>query len=165
MNDKEAIAAITHHLDERVMQLAKVVAQCALFGSDMSRLCNALIAKWQAEDERGHNDWLTRHGLADLKAPIPSPMQQDEQPLLFELSDELERAAAALWRKENPDKSVFACTAEEKMTYRRRVLTDAAEPEVEIVAVCPCGKPLHECTAGFGPRRRGEPAACLGEKS
>ena len=37
--------------------------------------------------------------------------------------DALERAAADLWRVENPGKSVFACDQEEKGRYRQRVLS------------------------------------------
>lgn len=35
---------------------------------------------------------------------------------------EMERAAALLWRKENPDKNVFAITSEEQARYRVRIL-------------------------------------------
>lgn len=42
--------------------------------------------------------------------------------MIGELPDNLEREAAALWRAENPDKSVFACDFSEKESYRRRVL-------------------------------------------
>jgi len=44
----------------------------------------------------------------------------DEPNFREELSQELERAAAVLWRAENPDKSVFDCGVEEKTRYRRR---------------------------------------------
>lgn len=37
------------------------------------------------------------------------------------LDDELERAAADLWRQENPGKSVFACDVAEKDRYRQRI--------------------------------------------
>lgn len=63
-----------------------------------------LEQKWKAEDEQSYNEWLARKGLADLVA------------------SELERAAAALWRKENPDKSVFDCAEAEKQSYRKRAL-------------------------------------------
>lgn len=36
-------------------------------------------------------------------------------------ADQLERAAADLWRKENPDMSVFSVTPEMKADYIRRI--------------------------------------------
>ncbi len=37
-----------------------------------------------------------------------------------------EEQAAALWRSENPEMSVFACTADIQNEYRRRVLAQRA---------------------------------------
>lgn len=36
--------------------------------------------------------------------------------------DKVERLAASLWRKENPDMSVFACDAAMMESYRLRIL-------------------------------------------
>lgn len=46
-----------------------------------------------------------------------------------ELSPMLERAAAELWRHENPTMSVFDCNAEMRNSYRRRVLDGERAPE------------------------------------
>lgn len=48
-----------------------------------------------------------------------------QDPKTGELPNDLERAAAALWRKENPRMSVFACDRKMKDRYRRRVLESA----------------------------------------
>lgn len=37
---------------------------------------------------------------------------------------EIERLAADLWRRENPDMSVFACDAKMKDEYRQRILAE-----------------------------------------
>jgi hypothetical protein len=49
-------------------------------------------------------------------------MSKREDKIIPELPDEMERRAAELWRKENPDMSVFACTSEIMSQYRRRIL-------------------------------------------
>lgn len=41
-----------------------------------------------------------------------------------ECAPDLERKAAALWRSENPNMSVFACDSEMQNKYRRRVRRD-----------------------------------------
>lgn len=38
--------------------------------------------------------------------------------------DRIEKLAASLWRKENPDMSVFACDAAMMEAYRLRILED-----------------------------------------
>lgn len=43
-------------------------------------------------------------------------------PLCLNCDPELEREAAALWREENPDMSVFSVTQEMKLHYARRIL-------------------------------------------
>lgn len=50
---------------------------------------------------------------------------QERGQLVGELPDRMERRAAALWRSEHPDMSVFACDAAMKSEYRRRVLEEA----------------------------------------
>jgi hypothetical protein len=49
---------------------------------------------------------------------------EDHEPYNRELVDDLERRAADLWRKENPDASVFSCDAATKTRYRARVLAE-----------------------------------------
>lgn len=45
----------------------------------------------------------------------------------LELEDRLERAAAELWRRDNPTQSIFACDLQTKIRYRMMVLRKKAD--------------------------------------
>jgi hypothetical protein len=51
--------------------------------------------------------------------------RKDGPPLCLDCDPDLDRRAADLWRKENPDESVFNATWEIKLKYALRVLSEA----------------------------------------
>lgn len=104
-------------------------AQMALFDAGYKlELPNGYYLK-KTDDDR----WQIGGPIGDISADLGNhitsnvglgrggSIDHDIRQFADAMNDTVERAAAALWRAENPDKSVFACEAEEKERYRQRI--------------------------------------------
>lgn len=64
---------------------------------------------------------LGMHITGNVPVGVGGSMDSEVKKFAEAMNDGMDRAAAALWRAENPDKSVFACNADEKERYRQRI--------------------------------------------
>jgi hypothetical protein len=93
---------------------AKVIPEYAIIEGSRAQAANAFQMALEdiAEMARTMRAWQVLVGQRVIE------MHKNEHLAV----PDLERAAAQLWRKENPDKSVFACDHEERERYRSRVM-------------------------------------------